>query len=91
MPDPGHRDCVPRRSAYFERDIANPVMAAIETPCEKLCILDDASGLCRGCGRSLDEIARWSAYSDAERARVTAELPRRLAALEPDRSQAAAS
>ena len=56
-------------------------MASVETPCEKICLLDEASGLCRGCGRSLDEIARWSGYSDAERRRVMAELPRRLAAL----------
>jgi predicted Fe-S protein YdhL (DUF1289 family) len=56
-------------------------MATIETPCEKICILDQPSGLCRGCGRNLMEIERWSAYSDAERSRVLAELPGRLAAL----------
>jgi uncharacterized protein len=56
-------------------------MATIETPCEKICILEQPSGLCRGCGRNLIEIERWSAYSDAERGRVLAELPGRLAAL----------
>ena len=56
-------------------------MVTIETPCEKICILDQPSGLCRGCGRNLTEIERWSAYSDAERSRVLAELPGRLAAL----------
>ncbi len=66
-------------------------MAAIETPCDKICILDDASGLCRGCGRSVDEIARWTAYSDAESARVMAQLPRRLAALRAGRRGAATS
>ena len=50
----------------------------MQTPCEKICILDQPSGLCRGCGRSLAEIERWSSYSDAERARVMAELPRRI-------------
>jgi predicted Fe-S protein YdhL (DUF1289 family) len=59
-----------------------PVMATIETPCEKICILDQPSELCRGCGRNLTEIERWSAYSDAERSRVLAELPGRLAALD---------
>ena len=63
-------------------------MTAIETPCDKICILDDASGLCRGCGRTVDEIARWTTYNDAERARVMAQLPRRLAALRADRSEA---
>ena len=50
----------------------------METPCEKICIVDQPSGLCRGCGRSLAEIERWTAYSDGERARIMAELPRRL-------------
>jgi predicted Fe-S protein YdhL (DUF1289 family) len=53
----------------------------IETPCEKICVLDATSGLCRGCGRSLSEIERWTAYSDGERSRVMAELPGRLAAI----------
>jgi len=55
-----------------------PVPVLIETPCEKVCILDPPSGLCRGCGRSLVEIERWTAYSDGERSRIMAELPRRL-------------
>jgi uncharacterized protein len=53
----------------------------MKTPCEKICILDPPSGLCRGCGRSLAEIGRWTAYSDGERARIMAELPKRLDAM----------
>jgi len=53
----------------------------METPCEKICVVDQPSGLCRGCGRSLAEIERWSAYSDAERTRIMAELPNRLEAM----------
>ncbi|MBX9829083.1 MAG: DUF1289 domain-containing protein [Xanthobacteraceae bacterium] len=53
----------------------------METPCEKICVLDPPSGLCRGCGRTLAEIERWTAYDDGERARVMAELPARLAAI----------
>jgi predicted Fe-S protein YdhL (DUF1289 family) len=63
----------------------------IETPCEKICVLDAASGLCRGCGRSLSEIERWTAYSDGERARVMAELPGRLAAIKARTPAAARS
>jgi hypothetical protein len=51
----------------------------IESPCTKVCTLDARSGLCLGCGRSVDEIARWIAMSAAERARIVAELPARLA------------
>jgi predicted Fe-S protein YdhL (DUF1289 family) len=54
------------------------MMVAIETPCEQICIVDQPSGLCRGCGRSLAEIGRWATYSDGERSRIMDELPRRL-------------
>jgi predicted Fe-S protein YdhL (DUF1289 family) len=50
----------------------------IQSPCNKVCTIDAASGLCAGCGRTLDEIARWSTLSDSERARIMAELPQRL-------------
>jgi predicted Fe-S protein YdhL (DUF1289 family) len=54
---------------------------AIETPCIKVCIVEPQSGLCLGCGRTLDEIARWTAISDGERTRIMAELPHRLEAM----------
>ncbi|WP_244500106.1 DUF1289 domain-containing protein [Methyloceanibacter superfactus] len=31
----------------------------METPCINICLLDDKSGLCVGCGRSGEEIAGW--------------------------------
>jgi predicted Fe-S protein YdhL (DUF1289 family) len=52
----------------------------IASPCTKVCTIDPASRLCVGCGRSLDEIAGWMSLGDGERARIMAELPRRLAA-----------
>ena len=52
----------------------------IETPCIKICTLDARQGLCLGCGRTIDEIARWSTMSTSERTRVMSELPARLAA-----------
>ena len=58
-----------------------PDVAEIDTPCDKVCALDPVSGLCLGCGRSLAEIERWVAFSDGERSRVMAELPRRLEAM----------
>ena len=57
----------------------NP-MSALASPCNKVCSLDQATGLCRGCGRNLIEIERWLSFSEAERAHIMAELPRRLAA-----------
>ena len=51
----------------------------IQTPCIKVCEIDSASGLCAGCGRTLDEIGRWGSMSDAARAAVMAALPDRMA------------
>jgi len=52
----------------------------IVSPCVKICTLDARSGLCLGCGRTIAEIAQWTAMSAEDRARVMAELPARLAA-----------
>ena len=57
----------------------------ITTPCIKVCIVDGASGLCLGCHRTLPEIARWSALSDAERVEITAALPDRRARISPEK------
>jgi predicted Fe-S protein YdhL (DUF1289 family) len=53
----------------------------IETPCLKVCVLEPGSKLCRGCGRTIDEIAGWGAMSEGERRRVMALLPDRIAAM----------
>lgn len=55
-------------------------MTAISSPCVKLCQLDPATRLCLGCGRSLNEIGRWSNLSEAERRAIMTELPARLGA-----------
>jgi uncharacterized protein len=52
----------------------------IETPCLKICVLEPGSKLCRGCGRTIDEIAGWGAMSGSERRRIMALLPDRIAA-----------
>ena len=39
----------------------------MKSPCVNVCVLDAARGVCRGCGRTLDEIARWGSMSDAQR------------------------
>jgi len=53
------------------------------SPCVKVCVIDPASRLCSGCGRTLDEIARWGAMGEAERARIMAILPERMRCAAP--------
>ena len=54
-------------------------MGQMQSPCVKFCVLDPGSGLCAGCGRTLDEIAGWSNLSEEERRQIMAELPTRMA------------
>jgi predicted Fe-S protein YdhL (DUF1289 family) len=61
----------------------------VQTPCNKICTVDPASHLCRGCGRTLDEIAQWPTLTDSARMRIMAELPQRLARLDARAAAAA--
>jgi predicted Fe-S protein YdhL (DUF1289 family) len=53
-------------------------MSAPSSPCVKICVIDPQSGLCEGCGRTLQEIAQWSRLSEAERLAIMATLEERL-------------
>ncbi|AUW58132.1 DUF1289 domain-containing protein [Sphingobium sp. SCG-1] len=48
----------------------------IPSPCTKICKLDQRQTRCIGCGRTLDEIGRWSTMPDAERNAIMARLAR---------------
>ncbi len=47
------------------------------SPCINLCQMNPNSGLCRGCFRTLDEIARWSSLSASAKQQVLEKLPGR--------------
>lgn len=55
---------------------------AIESPCTLVCSIDTGTGWCLGCGRTRDEIARWTAIDTDARRAVMAVLPQRMAVLE---------
>ena len=50
------------------------------SPCTKVCVLDAGTGLCRGCGRTRDEIAAWGMMAEAQRRAIMAGLEARLRA-----------
>ena len=52
-------------------------MSRVTSPCVNVCRMDEARRLCKGCGRTLDEIARWGAMSEDERRSIMARLPGR--------------
>jgi len=39
----------------------------VASPCISVCRMDPRTRLCEGCARTIDEIASWSRYTDAEK------------------------
>lgn len=52
----------------------------VASPCVGVCKMDEATGWCQGCLRSIDEIAHWGLYDDDEKRLVLSALPARRAA-----------
>ena len=44
------------------------------SPCIQLCKIDGLTKKCAGCGRTLDEIARWSTMTNDERIKIMNKL-----------------
>jgi uncharacterized protein len=42
----------------------------VPSPCISVCVIDERTGLCTGCQRTLDEIAAWSVLDDTDRRAV---------------------
>lgn len=51
---------------------------APSTPCINVCVVEQATGLCVGCGRTTVEIARWSGLAEPQRLAIMARLEKRL-------------
>ncbi|HEX7643707.1 MAG TPA: DUF1289 domain-containing protein [Burkholderiaceae bacterium] len=46
----------------------------VPSPCISICRMNEASGLCEGCQRTIDEIVRWGGADDSYKRRVWAEI-----------------
>ncbi len=44
------------------------------SPCSNICLMDEASGLCKGCWRTLAEIGAWGAAGEEERQAILAAI-----------------
>ena len=58
-----------------------PASGSVASPCVSVCRMNPATGYCDGCLRTIDEIARWTVFTEDEKRAVLAELPRRRAAV----------
>ena len=50
----------------------------VSSPCTGVCEMNPAADICIGCGRTLDEIARWRSLREDERLRIMQGLKARL-------------
>jgi predicted Fe-S protein YdhL (DUF1289 family) len=55
----------------------NPERNDIRSPCVDVCQMNPFTGLCRGCLRTLDEIAGWLDFSASEKLEVLKRLDER--------------
>ena len=60
---------------------SNEVDNLVASPCVLVCLYDKGLDACRGCYRTLDEIAHWSIYTADERRAVIARVAARRAEL----------
>jgi predicted Fe-S protein YdhL (DUF1289 family) len=51
----------------------------VPSPCINVCRINQQTGWCEGCFRTVREITQWPIASDAERRRILAALPGRRA------------
>jgi uncharacterized protein len=51
----------------------------VPSPCVRICVIDDARDICRGCYRTLDEISKWAGYSRAQKLALLEDLALRRA------------
>ena len=48
-----------------------------DSPCIDICQMDPESGLCVGCGRTIEEIANWSNYTNEKKKDILKQLKSR--------------
>lgn len=57
--------------------VAEILDAMIASPCVNVCKMDETTGLCQGCLRTIAEIAGWGRADDAQRLAILAAIAKR--------------
>ena len=58
------------------------LQSPVPSPCISLCEMDQATGLCRGCLRTIDEIVAWGSAGDDYKRAVWLDIRRRESELD---------
>jgi len=53
------------------------IFGGVSSPCVDVCDMDYAANICRGCHRTLDEVAAWGYANDDERLRILNKIEER--------------
>lgn len=57
--------------------MANTPQTSVASPCINVCTIDEESGYCLGCARTIQEVARWKRMDDDRKRQVINQLPER--------------
>ena len=49
----------------------------LQSPCTGVCLIDEQTGFCQGCLRTLDEVAAWGSSTVSQRLEILAAIKRR--------------
>ena len=55
----------------------------MSSPCIGICRIDDFSGMCEGCGRTMEEISGWPSATEVEQQSTMTTVAGRLAEISP--------
>jgi len=72
------------RARRRRREARRPILdTSVPSPCISVCQVDDASGLCIGCYRAIDEIRDWPILSASEKTAILGRIAERRTAHRP--------
>lgn len=49
----------------------------VPSPCISICTIDEATGFCQGCFRTMDEVASWLYFDDTQKLQVLRNIEQR--------------
>jgi len=66
-----------KRKKITKKQLYDPNMREVPSPCNSVCRIDAVTGFCLGCKRTLEEIADWPMLTDGEKRAVLRALAAR--------------
>lgn len=67
----------PSGETVAQADLPREGSGEVASPCTNICRMNEASGWCEGCFRTIDEIVAWAVLDDTERRAVWQQLDAR--------------